>query len=198
MEISFDDNGLVPVVAQDAGTGEVLMVAWANAEALELTEKTGELHLWSRSRQEIWHKGATSGAVQRVVAIRSDCDGDALVALVEPAGPACHTGARSCFAQDDGQEKVPHEALPVLQRTIDERATTRPEGSYTASLLEDPELAGAKVTEEAAEVVQAVATESDERVDEEAADLLYHLSVLLSSRGRSIPDAARVLLRRAQ
>ncbi len=198
MEISFDDNGLVPVVAQDAGTGEVLMLAWANAEALELTEKTGELHLWSRSRQEIWHKGATSGAVQRVVAIRSDCDGDALVALVEPAGPACHTGARSCFAQDDGQEKVPHEALPVLQRTIDERAATRPEGSYTASLLEDPELAGAKVTEEAAEVVQAVATESDERVDEEAADLLYHLSVLLSSRGRSIPDAARVLLRRAQ
>lgn len=198
MEISFDDNGLVPVVAQDAGTGEVLMLAWANAEALELTEKTGELHLWSRSRQEIWHKGATSGAVQRVVAIRSDCDGDALVALVDPAGPACHTGARSCFAQDDGQEKVPHEALPVLQRTIDERAATRPEGSYTASLLEDPELAGAKVTEEAAEVVQAVATESDERVDEEAADLLYHLSVLLSSRGRSIPDAARVLLRRAQ
>ncbi|MBU3673498.1 MAG: bifunctional phosphoribosyl-AMP cyclohydrolase/phosphoribosyl-ATP diphosphatase HisIE [Solirubrobacteraceae bacterium] len=198
MEISFDDNGLVPVVAQDAGTGEVLMLAWANAEALELTEKTGELHLWSRSRQEIWHKGATSGAVQRVVAIRSDCDGDALVALVEPAGPACHTGARSCFAQDDGQEKVPHEALPVLQRTIDERAATRPEGSYTASLLEDPELAGAKVTEEAAEVVQAVASESDERVDEEAADLLYHLSVLLSSRGRSIPDAARVLLRRAQ
>ena len=198
MEISFDDNGLVPVVAQDAGTGEVLMLAWANAEALKLTEKTGELHLWSRSRQEIWHKGATSGAVQRVVAIRSDCDGDALVALVEPAGPACHTGARSCFAQDDGQEKVPHEALPVLQRTIDERAATRPEGSYTASLLEDPELAGAKVTEEAAEVVQAVATESDERVDEEAADLLYHLSVLLSSRGRSIPDAARVLLRRAQ
>lgn len=198
MEISFDDNGLVPVVAQDAGTGEVLMLAWANAEALELTEKTGELHLWSRSRQEIWHKGATSGAVQRVVAIRSDCDGDALVALVEPAGPACHTGARSCFAQDDGQEKVPHEALPVLQRTIDERAAARPEGSYTASLLEDPELAGAKVTEEAAEVVQAVATESDERVDEEAADLLYHLSVLLSSRGRSIPDAARVLLRRAQ
>ena len=198
MEISFDDNGLVPVVAQDAGTGEVLMLAWANAEALELTEKTGELHLWSRSRQEIWHKGATSGAVQRVVAIRSDCDGDALVALVEPAGPACHTGARSCFAQDDGQEKVPPEALPVLQRTIDERAATRPEGSYTASLLEDPELAGAKVTEEAAEVVQAVATESDERVDEEAADLLYHLSVLLSSRGRSIPDAARVLLRRAQ
>lgn len=198
MEISFDDNGLVPVVAQDAGTGEVLMLAWANAEALELTEKTGELHLWSRSRQEIWHKGATSGAVQRVVAIRSDCDGDALIALVEPAGPACHTGARSCFAQDDGQEKVPHEALPVLQRTIDERAAARPEGSYTASLLEDPELAGAKVTEEAAEVVQAVATESDERVDEEAADLLYHLSVLLSSRGRSIPDAARVLLRRAQ
>ena len=198
MEISFDDNGLVPVVAQDAGTGEVLMLAWANAEALALTESTGELHLWSRSRQEIWHKGATSGAIQRIVALRSDCDGDAVLALVEPAGPACHTGARSCFAQDDRQEKVAHEALPALERTINERALARPEGSYTVTLLEDPGLAGGKVEEEAAEVVAAVAAESDERVDEEAADLLYHLSVLLASRGRSLADAARVLLRRTQ
>lgn len=198
MQISFDENGLVPVVAQDAATGEVLMLAWANAEAIELTASSGELHLWSRSRQEIWHKGATSGAVQRVIAMRSDCDGDAVVALVEPAGPACHTGARSCFAQDEGQEKVAHEALPSLERTIDERAVARPEGSYTAALLEDPALAGEKVREEAAEVVDAVAAESDERVDEEAADLLYHLSVLMASRGRSLSDAAQVLLRRAQ
>ena len=198
MVISFDESGLVPVVAQDARTGEVLMLAWANAEALELTGKTGELHLWSRSRGEIWHKGATSGAVQRVVALRTDCDHDAVVALVEPAGPACHTGARSCFAQDDDYEKVPFEALPALERTIDQRARNRTEGSYTVELLESPTLAGEKVTEEAEEVVRAVADESDERVDEEAADLLYHLSVLVSSRGRSLADAARVLIQRAQ
>lgn len=197
MEITFDEKGLVPVVAQDARTGEILMLAWANAEALELTESTGELHFWSRSRQEIWHKGATSGAVQRVVALRSDCDGDAIVALVEPAGPACHTGARSCFAQEDDYEKVPFEALPALERTIDERARDRPEGSYTVKLLESPALAGEKVLEESEEVVRAVAGESDERVDEETADLLYHLSVLVASRGRSLADAARVLIQRA-
>ncbi len=198
MEISFDENGLVPVVAQDARTGEVLMLAWANAQALELTGETGELHLWSRSRGEIWHKGATSGAVQRVVALRTDCDRDAVVALVEPAGPACHTGARTCFAQDDDHVKVPFEALPALERTIDDRARERTAGSYTVELLESPSLAGEKVTEEAEEVVRAVAGESDERVDEEAADLLYHLSVLVSSRGRSLADAARVLIQRAQ
>lgn len=198
MEISFDESGLVPVVAQDARTGEILMLAWANAEALELTESTGELHLWSRSRKEIWHKGATSGAIQRVVSLRTDCDRDAVVALVEPAGPACHTGARSCFAQEDDYEKSPFEALPALERTIDERARDRTAGSYTVELLESPTLAGEKVTEEAEEVVRAVAEESDERVDEEAADLLYHLSVLVSSRGRSLADAARVLIRRAR
>jgi len=198
MEISYDDNGLVPVVAQDARTGEVLMLAWANSEAMELTASTGDLHLWSRSRREIWRKGATSGSVMKVKALRTDCDGDAVIALVEPAGPACHTGARSCFAQDDSQEKVVFEALPALERTIDARATGRPDGSYTVELLESPALAGEKVTEEAGEVVRAVAQESDERVDEEAADLLYHLSVLVSSRGRSLADAARVLLERAK
>jgi phosphoribosyl-ATP pyrophosphohydrolase/phosphoribosyl-AMP cyclohydrolase len=198
MEISYDENGLVPVVAQDVRTGEVLMLAWANSEAMELTASTGELHLWSRSRQEIWRKGSTSGSLMRVETLRTDCDGDAVVALVEPAGPACHTGARSCFAQDDSQEKVPFEALPTLERTIDERAAGRPDGSYTVELLESPALAGEKVTEEAGEVVLAVAQESDERVDEEAADLLYHLSVLVSSRGRSLADAARVLLERAK
>ena len=198
MEISYDDNGLVPVVAQDARTGEVLMLAWANSEAMELTASTGDLHLWSRSRREIWRKGATSGSVMKVQALRTDCDGDAVIALVEPAGPACHTGARSCFAQDDSQEKVPFEALPALERTIDARAAGRPDGSYTVELLESPALAGEKVTEEAGEVVRAVAQESDQRVDEEAADLLYHLSVLVSSRGRSLADAARVLLERAK
>ncbi|MFM9140382.1 MAG: bifunctional phosphoribosyl-AMP cyclohydrolase/phosphoribosyl-ATP diphosphatase HisIE [Solirubrobacterales bacterium] len=198
MEISYDESGLVPVVAQDAATGEVLMLAWANAEAMELTASTGDLHLWSRSRQELWRKGDTSGAVMRVEALRTDCDGDAVVALVTPAGPACHTGARSCFAQDDGQEKVAFEALPVLERTIDARAAARPDGSYTVELLESPGLAGEKVVEEADEVVRAVAAESEQRVDEETADLLYHLAVLISSRGRSLADAARVLLERAR
>ncbi|MFM8561324.1 MAG: bifunctional phosphoribosyl-AMP cyclohydrolase/phosphoribosyl-ATP diphosphatase HisIE [Solirubrobacterales bacterium] len=198
MEISYDESGLVPVVAQDAATGEVLMLAWANAEAMELTASTGELHLWSRSRQELWRKGETSGAVMRVEALRTDCDGDAVVALVTPAGPACHTGARSCFAQDDSQEKVAFEALPVLERTIDARAAARPDGSYTVELLESPGLAGEKVVEEADEVVRAVAAESEQRVDEETADLLYHLAVLVSSRGRSLADAARVLLERAR
>jgi phosphoribosyl-ATP pyrophosphohydrolase/phosphoribosyl-AMP cyclohydrolase len=198
MEITYDDNGLVPVVAQDARTGEVLMLAWANEEAMSRTASTGDLHLWSRSRQELWRKGATSGSVMRVQALRTDCDGDAVVALVDPAGPACHTGARSCFAQDDSQEKVPFEALPALERTIDARAASRQTGSYTVELLDSPALAGKKVTEEAGEVVLAVAQESDERVDEEAADLLYHLSVLVSSRGRSLADAARVLLERAR
>lgn len=198
MEISYDESGLVPVVAQDAATGEVLMLAWANAEAMELTASTGDLHLWSRSRQELWRKGETSGAVLRVEALRTDCDGDAVVALVTPAGPACHTGARSCFAQDDSQEKVAFEALPVLERTIDARAAARPVGSYTVELLESPGLAGEKVVEEADEVVRAVAAESEQRVDEETADLLYHLAVLISSRGRSLADAARVLLERAR
>lgn len=198
MEISYDESGLVPVVAQDAATGEVLMLAWANAEAMELTASTGDLHLWSRSRQELWRKGDTSGAVMRVEALRTDCDGDAVVALVTPAGPACHTGARSCFAQDDSQEKVAFEALPVLERTIDARAAARPDGSYTVELLESPGLAGEKVVEEADEVVRAVAAESEQRVDEETADLLYHLAVLVSSRGRSLADAARVLLERAR
>ena len=198
MEITYDDNGLVPVVAQDARTGEILMLAWANEEAMALTVSTGDLHLWSRSREELWRKGATSGSVMRVQALRTDCDGDAVVALVDPAGPACHTGARSCFAQDDSQEKVPFEALPALERTIDARAASREDGSYTVELLESPALAGEKVTEEAGEVVLAVANESDQRVDEEAADLLYHLSVLVSSRGRSLADAARVLLERAR
>ncbi|MFM8762751.1 MAG: bifunctional phosphoribosyl-AMP cyclohydrolase/phosphoribosyl-ATP diphosphatase HisIE [Solirubrobacterales bacterium] len=198
MEISYDESGLVPVVAQDAATGEVLMLAWANAEAMELTASTGDLYLWSRSRQELWRKGDTSGAVMRVEALRTDCDGDAVVALVTPAGPACHTGARSCFAQDDSQEKVAFEALPVLERTIDARAAARPDGSYTVELLESPGLAGEKVVEEADEVVRAVAAESEQRVDEETADLLYHLAVLISSRGRSLADAARVLLERAR
>ncbi len=192
-EISYDERGLVPCVVQDWRTGEVLTLAYMNAEALELTRRTGEMHFFSRSRQELWHKGATSGNVQTLKAIRYDCDGDALLALVEPAGPACHTGERTCFHRGQLEPAAPHEALPTLERTIAERARKRPEGSYTARLLEDPDLARAKVQEEAEEVARATREESDERVAEEAADVIYHLAVLLRERGLSLVDAERVL-----
>jgi phosphoribosyl-AMP cyclohydrolase / phosphoribosyl-ATP pyrophosphohydrolase len=196
VQIAYDDRGLVPVVIQDWRTGEVLTLAYANAEAVERTRATGELHLWSRSRGELWHKGATSGNVQKVRALRLDCDGDALLALVEPAGPACHTGERTCFHHGETDRAAPHEALPGLERTLDDRARTRPEGSYTVTLLDDPPLIGAKVEEEAEEVARAAREESDDRVDEEAADVLYHLTVLLHSRGRTLADAEEVLLGR--
>jgi phosphoribosyl-AMP cyclohydrolase / phosphoribosyl-ATP pyrophosphohydrolase len=192
-EIVFDERGLVPCVVQNWRSGEVLTVAYMNAESLRRTRESGELHLFSRSRQEQWHKGATSGNTQVVKAIRYDCDGDALLALVEPAGPACHTGERTCFHRGDLEPAAPHESLPALDRTLAERARTRPEGSYTARLLADPELARAKVEEEAEEVARASRDEGDERLAEEAADVIYHLAVLLRERGLSLADAGRVL-----
>jgi phosphoribosyl-ATP pyrophosphohydrolase/phosphoribosyl-AMP cyclohydrolase len=192
-EIAFDERGLVPCIVQDWRSGEVLTLAYMNAEALRLTRETGEMHFFSRSRQELWHKGATSGNTQAVRSIRYDCDGDALLALVEPAGPACHTGERTCFHRGELTPKAPHEALPMLERTIAERAGTRPRGSYTAELLADPRRIGAKVREEAEEVARAAREESDERVSEEAADVIYHLAVLLRGRGLSLADPERVL-----
>jgi phosphoribosyl-AMP cyclohydrolase / phosphoribosyl-ATP pyrophosphohydrolase len=196
MEIRFDERGLVPVVIQDWASGEVLTLAYANAEAIDRTRATGELHLWSRSREELWHKGATSGNVQRVRALRMDCDGDAVLALVEPAGPACHTGERTCFHNGDAGVRAPHEALPGLERTLLDRQRERPDGSYTVTLLDDPPLIGEKVMEEAEEVARAAREETDDRVDEEAADVLYHLTVLLRSRGRDLTSAEEVLLGR--
>ncbi|HEX7299704.1 MAG TPA: bifunctional phosphoribosyl-AMP cyclohydrolase/phosphoribosyl-ATP diphosphatase HisIE [Solirubrobacteraceae bacterium] len=193
MEIAYDERGLVPVVVQDWRTGEVLTLAYANAQAVERTRATGELHLWSRSRDELWHKGATSGHTQRVRGLRLDCDGDALLALVEPAGPACHTGARTCFHHGDLEPLAPHEALPALERTLSARAAERPAGSYTVELLDDPPRIGEKVREEAEEVARAAREEPDVRVDEEAADVLYHLTVLLHARGRALGDAEEVL-----
>ncbi len=190
-QVQFDEKGLVPCVAQDFASGEVLTLAYMNAESLQLTVETGEVHFFSRSRERIWRKGEESGNVLRLRQLRYDCDGDALLVLVEPAGPACHTGERSCFYRELGDgERGPlaHEALPTLERTLRSRAAERPEGSYTTKLLGDPKLLGEKVEEEAEEVVRAAREESDERVAEEAADLLYHLSVLLASR--EVPQAA--------
>ena len=178
-EIVYDERGLVACIVQDWESGEVLTLAYMNALALERTRASGELHLWSRSRNELWHKGATSGNTQRVRALRLDCDGDAVLALVEPAGPACHTGERSCFHRGELEPPAPHEVFPALERTLASRASERPEGSYTVALLDDPARIGEKVREEAEEVSRAAREESDERVDEESADVLYHLLVLL-------------------
>ncbi|MCD6013968.1 MAG: phosphoribosyl-ATP diphosphatase [Solirubrobacterales bacterium] len=201
--IRFDANGIVPCVLQDWRTGEVLTLAYMNADALRRTRETGEIHLFSRSRGELWRKGETSGNLQRLRQLRYDCDCDALVALVEPAGPACHTGERSCFYRElggaadtapeaDAVEGEPapaaHEALAELARTLGRRRRERPDGSYTMELLADPGRIGDKVREEADEVARAAAAESDRRVAAEAADLLYHLEVLLLSR--EVPLAA--------
>ncbi|MGI8461227.1 MAG: bifunctional phosphoribosyl-AMP cyclohydrolase/phosphoribosyl-ATP diphosphatase HisIE [Solirubrobacterales bacterium] len=196
-EVSFDDDGLVPCVMQDSRTGEVLTLAYMNEESLRLTRETREMHFWSRSREEIWRKGETSGNVMSVRQLRIDCDGDAIVALVEPGGPACHTGERSCLHREleSGEPPAPadHEALAALERTLAARRAERPEGSYTVELLEDPERIGEKVREEADEVARAAARESDQRLAEEAADVLYHLEVLMLSRDLPLSAALEVL-----
>lgn len=196
-EVRFNQDGLVPCVTQDSRTGEVLTLAWMNAESLGLTLETGEVHFFSRSRQEIWRKGETSGNTQRVVELRIDCDEDAILAMVEPAGPACHTGARTCFYRrlEDGAEPGPTagEALAELERTLADRAAGRPQGSYTVTLLDNGELAAGKVMEEAEEVSRAVREESDDRIAEEAADLVYHLAVLMKSREVGLDRAMEVL-----
>ena len=201
--VKFDQNGLVPVIAQDAATGDVLTLAYANSEALQKTLSSGEAHYYSRSRSELWRKGAMSGNTQRVVEVKLDCDGDALLYRVQPRGPACHTGQKSCFfttLAGDGVEIAPgdHREVPFgtmverLAGTIARRHREMPEGSYTASLIQGgKERLAQKVGEEAVEVV--VAALSDERLPEEAADLLYHLLVLLEERGVGIESVTRVL-----
>jgi len=174
---------LVPAIVQDADDGRVLMLAWMDEEALRLTRETGEAWFWSRSRRELWHKGESSGSTLAVEELREDCDGDAILLRVRPAGPACHTGSRSCFA-------------PWMWRRVAERARERPEGSYVAELLEDgPAAAARKVGEEGVEAALAGATESDERLVEELADLWFHSYVLLAARGLD-PDDVEAELRR--
>jgi phosphoribosyl-ATP pyrophosphohydrolase/phosphoribosyl-AMP cyclohydrolase len=190
-EVRFDERGLVPVVAQDRGSGDVLMVAWANAEALARTRETGFAHFWSRSRNALWMKGETSGNRLRVREARADCDRDTLLLLVEPEGPACHTGARTCFGDDPPALAG---VLDELGRVFVQRGGAAPESSYTARLL-----AGGrdrilrKVGEEATEVVLAAKGESDERLAEEAADLLFHLQLALFERGVPIARVLEVL-----
>jgi phosphoribosyl-ATP pyrophosphohydrolase/phosphoribosyl-AMP cyclohydrolase len=180
-----DVTELRAAIVQDAESGRVLMLAWMDEEAERRTRESGEATFWSRSRQEYWRKGETSGNTLAVEEIRDDCDGDALLVRVRPAGPACHTGSFSCFA-------------PALWRTISDRALNRPEGSYTTKLLgEGVPAVARKVGEEAVEVVTAALSESDERVVSESADLIYHLYVLLAARGLDVAAVDDELRRRA-
>ncbi len=192
--IAYDAAGLVPVVVQDAASGDVLMVAYANREALERTARTGLAHFWSRSRGALWRKGETSGHEMRVREVRADCDRDALLMVVDPAGPACHTGARTCF----GDETPTLAGMPEeLGRVIAARASAAPAASYTAKLLaKGPDHVLKKIGEEATEVVLAAKSESDERLAEEAADLLYHLMVAMAQRRVPFARALEVLRER--
>jgi phosphoribosyl-AMP cyclohydrolase / phosphoribosyl-ATP pyrophosphohydrolase len=204
--IVWGPDGLVPVVAQDLGSGDVLMVAYADRGAVERTVATGEAHYYSRSRGERWHKGATSGNVQRVEEVRYDCDGDTLLYRVRPAGPACHTGRRSCFFRvlggDGGARDLADPHGPVgfasvaglLRRVVEERLRDLPAGSYVARLAgRGTGYVGQKVIEEAGETVVAALQGQDEELLGEAADLVFHLTVLLALRGVSLDDVARVL-----
>jgi phosphoribosyl-ATP pyrophosphohydrolase/phosphoribosyl-AMP cyclohydrolase len=202
-DVRWDDRGLVPVLVQDAATGRMLMLAYQNREALAATASRGEAHFWSRSRHELWRKGATSGNTMTVAAITPDCDGDALLLSVYPSGPACHRGSVSCFDGGSAPETTLGNAVDSLTAVVASRAMQRPEGSYTVRLLEGgADLTARKVLEEAGEVAfaakdHAAGTGSAKTVSEEAADLLYHLVVLLAERGVSPGEVAGVLAERA-
>jgi phosphoribosyl-AMP cyclohydrolase / phosphoribosyl-ATP pyrophosphohydrolase len=189
--LAYDAAGLIPVVVQEADSGDVLMVAYANREALDRTAQTGQAHFWSRSRGALWRKGETSGNGMRVREMRTDCDRDALLMVVDPAGPACHTGSRTCFGDETATSAG---MIGELGRVIASRATASPESSYTARLLakgQDQVLK--KIGEEATEVVLAAKSESDERLADEAADLLYHLMVAMAQRQVPFARALEVL-----
>jgi phosphoribosyl-ATP pyrophosphohydrolase/phosphoribosyl-AMP cyclohydrolase len=197
LALDYDASGLVPVVVQDRASGDVLMVAWANAEAIERTLETKRAHFWSRSRKALWRKGETSGNGLRVVEMRADCDQDTLLFVVDPEGPACHNGWRTCFGDGPTSDGG---LLEELSRVIASRAKDAPEGSYTARLLaKGQDAVLKKIGEEATEVVLAAKSESDQRLAEESADLLYHLLVALQQRKVPLSRVLDVLrLRRAQ
>jgi len=211
--IVWNGAGLVPAIAQDASTGAVLMLAWMNREALDLTCTTGQVHFWSRSRSAIWRKGATSGNTMAVTSITADCDGDTVLVSVVPAGPACHRGTTTCFDDASGSPSadathrsatggIAPSGIEALWRTITQRASDLPEGSYTASLIDGGVDATArKVVEEAGEVLIAAKNHAvggdPHRVISETADLIYHMFVLLAERGLDLADVERELDARA-
>lgn len=197
--IKFDEKGLVPVIVQDSTSAEVLMTAWANEESLILTAASGELTLWSRSRKELWKKGETSGNVMEVLELRIDCDGDTLLAIVEPAGPACHTGKRTCFYRSFWGKENSTEAtfLGRLWHYLNKRKSESPEESYTARLLaKGPSRVAQKVGEEGVETAIAAATGDKDGFRYEAADLLYHLLVACISSGVTLNEVLDELMSR--
>ncbi len=199
-DLTFDDRGLIPAIVQDRLTGEVLMLAYMNSESLRRTLESGRTWFWSRSRQELWNKGATSGHFQFVSEVRYDCDLDCLLVTVEQRGPACHTGEHTCFHRTlhggDGKPAT-FEVLTRLFELVEKRRRLMPPGSYTASLLaEGPEAVRAKVSEEAAELVDAEASGEREEVIQEAADLGYHVCVLLSQAGVNLTEVFEELRQR--
>lgn len=186
IKLAYDENGLIPAVAQDATTGRVLMVAWMNAEAVQKTRESGEAWFWSRSRKALWHKGETSGNVLRVREVRADCDADTLLLRVDPAGPTCHTGQESCFWQSLEGETLPPPAagfLDTLEGIVASRRGSDPEQSYTARLFaKGRHKIAQKVGEEGLETAMAGIAQDDDRLMDESADLLFHLLVLLNER----------------
>ena len=200
-DLSFDERGLIPAVVQEADTGEVLMVAWMDRNALDATLRTGLSHFWSRSRAQLWPKGETSGNVQHVERLYVDCDADVLLVQVHQDGVACHTGHRTCFfraLQADGEVTAPAGMLERLEQTIAARKASPAPGSYVAGLLAKGEAAVCrKIGEEATEmIVAALGGEGDERLVAETADLWFHTLVLLGARGIRVQDVLQELARR--
>ncbi|HLE48396.1 MAG TPA: bifunctional phosphoribosyl-AMP cyclohydrolase/phosphoribosyl-ATP diphosphatase HisIE [Candidatus Thermoplasmatota archaeon] len=194
--VKFDAQGLVPVIAQDETTGDVLMLAWADKAALEATQQTGQMHYHSRSRGKLWRKGEESGNAQRVVRLFADCDGDAVLALVRQEGPACHTGASTCFSNQS--ETLARPILSELAALIEARRAKPPAGSYTARLFADTNLRRKKIGEEATELVMALHEETPERIANEAADVIYHVLVACAAAGVPYARIAQVLSERRQ
>ena len=205
-KVRFDEKGLIPAIVQDATTKEVLTLAYMNQISLEKSIETRETWFYSRSRQELWHKGATSGNTQSIVEMKLDCDQDAIVVLVNPAGPACHTGAISCFSESILKEEITvkneasladYQILMDLEQIIDQREKERPEGAYTTYLFEEGvDKILKKVGEEASEVIIAAKNRNQEELKWEASDLLYHLFVLLREQGLSFKEVLNVLQER--
>jgi phosphoribosyl-ATP pyrophosphohydrolase/phosphoribosyl-AMP cyclohydrolase len=188
--LNFDSRGLIPAIVQDAITGRVLMLGWMNAESLQRTKDSGEVWFFSRSRDELWHKGATSGNVLKVRDLRADCDQDAILVRAEPAGPTCHTGRESCFFHDVDGNELPHQSevpaagfLDELENIVANRRASTPDESYTARLFaKGKHKIAQKVGEEGLETAMAGVAQNDERLIDESADLLFHLLVLLNER----------------
>ena len=195
--LRFDAQGLIPAIVQDARTREVLTLAYMNLESLKKTIQTNETWFWSRSRSQLWHKGETSGNTQRIVEMRSDCDNDALIILVEPAGPACHTGATSCFGVSTGHDSDLGTLMDQLYALIKEREEKRPQNSYTTYLFnEGIDKILKKLGEETAETIVAAKNDPKEPLIAEVSDLLYHLIVLLVVRGVTLSEICDELVKR--